>query len=204
MLLSHPYLEGIRYTIKNNQASLRRILNLTDRTGRLARSWLELSEFGFGAADIAGVKHQVVDALSRLPTNGEGNTSLKDDIRLLKKESSQNIANTHFRVIGPNKDDTVSWNGDKIEVSIHTPPTESRLLTEKAQKTYCETETIEVSCQGSEFFLALIGNSQRIPNLQIHRWRSNAARRSRISTPTQTVLVSSSAKYRTSTPTQDG
>lgn len=56
---------------------------MTDATKNLARWRLRLSEFEFDSVHRAVVKHHVADALSRLPTTGNNDMPLTEDVPVL-------------------------------------------------------------------------------------------------------------------------
>lgn len=68
--------------------SLKWILNMTNRKGRLARWRLILYEFNFYVIRHAGVKHEVADALSRLPTAGSAHSALDNELLVLAVETT--------------------------------------------------------------------------------------------------------------------
>jgi hypothetical protein len=62
-----PYLEGADFTVRTDHHALRRVMNLSDAQGRLARWRLRLAEFTFKVEYHPGVAHRAADAMSRLP-----------------------------------------------------------------------------------------------------------------------------------------
>lgn len=81
--LLNPYLQGANFTIRTDHEALRRILNITDAKGGLARSILRLSVFNYDFVHRVEVKHQAGDAFSRLETSGADTTPIDDNIPLL-------------------------------------------------------------------------------------------------------------------------
>lgn len=70
-----------RYTIyiqNCSRLSLKSILKLTDPSGRLAQCCVWLSNLVVNVVHLAGVKHRVTDALSRLRIDGKNMTFLDD------------------------------------------------------------------------------------------------------------------------------
>lgn len=63
------YLEGYKFTVVTDHASLRWLLNLKDPTGRLARWALQLQQYDFAITYRKGSSNVVADALSRIPEN---------------------------------------------------------------------------------------------------------------------------------------
>lgn len=58
---------------------------MVEVTGKLARWRLRLSEFEFGTAPCAGIERRAADVLSGLKNNGEGKTSLDDEVSVFTK-----------------------------------------------------------------------------------------------------------------------
>lgn len=58
------YLEGTRFAIQTDDDLLKWAFNLTDETGRLARSWLRQPKFDFHAVHHACNKHPGADVFS--------------------------------------------------------------------------------------------------------------------------------------------
>ena len=67
VLTLRPYLEGSHFKVRTDHNALKWMLTLNDPTGRLMRWRLRLSEFDYEIVYRPGLKHQVPDALSRLP-----------------------------------------------------------------------------------------------------------------------------------------
>lgn len=61
-----PYIEGTKFSVITDHASLKWLLNLTNPTGRLARWATRLSQFNFDIIHKKGSAHTVPDALSRI------------------------------------------------------------------------------------------------------------------------------------------
>lgn len=61
-----PYIEGTKFSVITDHASLKWLLNLTNPTGRLARWATRLSQFNFDITHKKGTAHTVPDALSRV------------------------------------------------------------------------------------------------------------------------------------------
>lgn len=66
-----PYLERSHFDLYTDHQALRWIMNLYDAFGRLARWRLRLLEYDFTVHYRKGLKNQIADAISRLPTWGE-------------------------------------------------------------------------------------------------------------------------------------
>ena len=73
-----PYLYGSTFNLRTDHEALRWVLNLADRSGRLARWRLRLAEYDYDLQYRPGVKHQLADGVSRLRTD-EGETAAVDD-----------------------------------------------------------------------------------------------------------------------------
>lgn len=80
VLLLWAYIEGSRFTIKTNHRALPWILDLKECSGRLAMWRRQLLEFEFENIHRAGIVHQAVGALSRLPTTSACEESINDDM----------------------------------------------------------------------------------------------------------------------------
>ncbi len=68
---SRPYLQGSRFIVHTDHASLRLLLEIAERSGRLMRWGLRLSKFDFEVRYQKGKANSQADALSRLATLGE-------------------------------------------------------------------------------------------------------------------------------------
>lgn len=68
------YLEGYRFSVVTDHASLKWLLNLKDPTGRLARWALQLQQYDFEIIYRKGTNNVVADALSRIPEVDAVNT----------------------------------------------------------------------------------------------------------------------------------
>lgn len=74
---------------------------MTDRTGKLARMRLQLSEFDLIVVHQAAVKHPRADALSRMPTTGMDESPLEDNVQILvivKTQSEEGKTETDTKV----------------------------------------------------------------------------------------------------------
>ena len=67
VLTLRPYLEGTEFMVRTDHNALKWMLTLNDPTGRLMRWRLRLMEFSYEIIYRPGRKHQVPDALSRVP-----------------------------------------------------------------------------------------------------------------------------------------
>ena len=75
-----PYLQGEKFTVHSDQASLRWLLTITEPSGRLMRWRLRLSEIDFQILYKKGKLNTQADALSRLTTLRETTSDLDEDI----------------------------------------------------------------------------------------------------------------------------
>ena len=75
-----PYLQGVRFTVYSDQASLRWLMTIAEPSGRLIRWHLKLAEFDFEVLYKRGYINTQADALSRLPTAGETTVDVDDEI----------------------------------------------------------------------------------------------------------------------------
>lgn len=71
-----------------------RITRLADATKRLARLRLLPSEFYFDVVHCAGIKRQAVDVISRIPTLGNENRPLEDELPALLIASGNEMDST--------------------------------------------------------------------------------------------------------------
>lgn len=79
MLMLRSYIEGTRFMVRADYHSSNWISSYAYATGRLIRFCLGLSESAFDAVRRTGLKHQVANALSRLPTIGADTQPIEDD-----------------------------------------------------------------------------------------------------------------------------
>ena len=75
-----PYLQGEKFTVHSDQASLRWLLTIAEPSGRLMRWRLRLSEFDFQILYKTGKLNTQADALSSLATLVETTSDLDEDI----------------------------------------------------------------------------------------------------------------------------
>ena len=78
ILTLRPYLYGSAFNLRTDHEALRWVLNLVNSPGRLARWRLRLAEYDYEVQYRPGVKHQLMDGVSRLCTDG-GDTAPVDD-----------------------------------------------------------------------------------------------------------------------------
>lgn len=116
-LLPGPYLEGTRFNVCTIYKSLTRIHNLTDKTRRLAYWRSQLFEFELYVVYGAGVKHQAVDALSRLQTNGDYGTSFERNSSLLPSDTINK--KSIMLLISANGDETIPLDSQKKNQSTY-------------------------------------------------------------------------------------
>lgn len=122
-----------------------------ERSGRLARWRLWLSEFEFDVIRRAGIKHQAPGVLSRLPTSREDNKPLEDALPLLLMNMRHSLGDTQICVNQTTINDALSPENDNAEVLLDTPPTDIAFPMEQAHDAYCKTVTLWIGCQVSEF-----------------------------------------------------
>lgn len=118
ILLLRLYFEKARFTICKDHGSLKRILNLTDSTCRLARWRIRISKFELNLVHRVGVKHPAADALCHLPTTGEDQTTLEDDLSVLAIDATDDN-DQQFRSINPQGDDTIPFDATLDNRLIH-------------------------------------------------------------------------------------
>lgn len=76
-----PYIKGTRFTVRTGHDELRRLMNLTESSGRLARWRLLLAEFDFSIRHQPGRVQATTDALFRLATSVRpSQPSTQDDL----------------------------------------------------------------------------------------------------------------------------
>ncbi|CDF40057.1 unnamed protein product [Chondrus crispus] len=75
-----PYLERERFTVNSDHHSLRRLMNLADASGRLARWRLRLAEYDSDVTYVKGIKNCLADALSRIPSTGGTTVPIDEEI----------------------------------------------------------------------------------------------------------------------------
>jgi transposase InsO family protein len=80
ILLLRPYLERITFTVRSDQVALRWLLSFKDPSGRLARWRLRLAEFDFTIQYRPGIKNNLADGCSRVPSDGVDTTTCDDAI----------------------------------------------------------------------------------------------------------------------------
>lgn len=81
---------------------MKRIFNLTDASGKLARSRLRLLEASFDVLNIDGIKIQAADTLSRLETSDTDSTDFDCDIPgmmvYLIEQGGRKINDNHYGI----------------------------------------------------------------------------------------------------------
>lgn len=97
---------------------------------------MQLSEFEFDVVHRARITHQASEALSRLLTSGEGNTSLEDDLPPFTIDTILNLGDTYICGIDTTKDDSILLDNNDTGVLLDASPVESELVMEQAQETY--------------------------------------------------------------------
>lgn len=80
VLIIRPYLKRNPFTIRTDHDYLKLICNLADKTGRLARWGLRLSQFEFDDGRLAGTEQKAADTLSRMPADSANTTPIEDEI----------------------------------------------------------------------------------------------------------------------------
>jgi hypothetical protein len=80
ILLLRPYLEGVSFTVRSDQVALRWLLSFKDPSGRLARWRLRLAELDFVIHYRPGIKNNLADGCSRVPSQGSDRTECDDAI----------------------------------------------------------------------------------------------------------------------------
>lgn len=72
-------LQGAGFTLRMDHHATRWIVSLADTAGNLARWRLDLLKIRFQTVVRDGMKHQALNKISRLPTNGSIRTRVKED-----------------------------------------------------------------------------------------------------------------------------
>lgn len=106
----------------------------------------------FNVVHRAEIRKQALEALSRFPTSREDNTPLEDNLPLFTLDKMQNLGDKHLRE-ETTKGNVVPLDNNRTGMLVDTPPTETELLVERTQETYCVTATPQVSCQQPKFYL---------------------------------------------------
>jgi hypothetical protein len=86
ILLLRPYLEGTHFTVRSDQVALRWLLSFKDPSGRLARWRLRLFEFDFTIQYRPGIKNNLADGCSQVPSKGSDITACEDAIPCFMQE----------------------------------------------------------------------------------------------------------------------
>ena len=95
-----PYLEGQKFTVRSDHDTLRRLLTLTDPSGRLMQWRLRLPEFDFEIHYRPGRVHQVPDALSILISSSTDNKPVDDEIPTFGDHQDPVLVTTRSRNAG--------------------------------------------------------------------------------------------------------
>lgn len=160
----------IVFKVRTNHDSLKRILNLTNIAGRLARWRIRLSKSHFDvihlvrtenqaadalyrlrthAAHRIGTNHQSADALLCLRTLREDKKLLKDNLPILAVDASNdNDSNAHI-IYTPGKH--IIQLSVKVALSVTSRPTENDFIVERASDSYCREVSEQYSHPNSEF-----------------------------------------------------
>lgn len=158
-LLLRPYLEGYPFTTPTEHDSIKSILILSDRSGRLAWRRLCLSEFSFNVAHRAGIKRRAPDALSKLSVNGAHTTPLEDNLPFLAIETPGNMnTSIHFvnkisNVHNPLDEMHVFSNTSNGAVDTLTTPPNAKFIREQAKYTYWRALTLQVRLTNIELHI---------------------------------------------------
>lgn len=83
VFLLRLYLEGYKFTVRNDGDALKWIFNLLDSTGKLVHWRSRLSKLKFVFVDCANIKHWAADAWSRLNNIRTDQTPTEDDVLVL-------------------------------------------------------------------------------------------------------------------------
>lgn len=97
MLTLRPYLNGLTFTLRTAHEALRWLLNFADVSSRLARWSLRLAECEYDEGNRPDIKHQLADVVSRLRTNGGGDTLLDAEVPCFAVETSNNSLSQSVR-----------------------------------------------------------------------------------------------------------
>lgn len=116
---------------------LKCILNLADASGRWSRWRLCLSEFEFDVVYRAEIKHQVVDALSRMSTDGADTTPIEHKIPI----QTIDVTSNHNEKIPPQQarcqsSAYVVENGDNHQEGAANEPTFEEFLQHQATEPF--------------------------------------------------------------------
>lgn len=148
VLLWRPYLENTRFTNCTDHDSLKRILNLTDVTVRLARWRLRLTEYKFDIFHRAGIEYQAADALSRLQATGKYRTPLGDDLTILAIDITLHLE--EICIIDACCEEVLPLNAQSPP-SNNTPPSAEEMIFEQVLDHYCRVAVTRVAHFNFEF-----------------------------------------------------
>ena len=94
-----PYLEGVRFKVRADHAALRRILTITESTGRLTRWRLLLAELDYEKDYIPGRVNSVPDAMSRVLTPAGDPQPVEADVPIFESKDLCDADCDHAKVL---------------------------------------------------------------------------------------------------------
>ena len=128
------YIQGFTPTVRTDRDALRRLMTISDSTGRLMRWRLRLSQFEFTIKYSPGLVHQVPDALSRVLTP-EGNDDKPIDDKVLTYSDHEAVFVTTRRKaasVTPNRPATTPRKRTTRKRTGRTPTDAGRMNTKGA------------------------------------------------------------------------
>lgn len=127
---------------------MKRILNVWNSTGRLARYHLLFSEFDFSVVSLSGIKYQTADALSRLRTFSEDKKLLEDQHSILGVNASDNY-NSKVHIINGSRYNINPLTETEVQ-SLNSLSAESRSSVKQASSFHCNAASVHISHPISE------------------------------------------------------
>lgn len=144
------YLKGTLLIIRNDLNLLWWFLNLEATTGR--RWWIRLSEFDFEVVHRDGVKHQAVEAQSRIPTDGTDNKPLEEEFPALGLAGSTKMDDTTTTIFALEANKNTPANSvTNTDGTDTTPPTLAEFINAQFADELCKNATRWLSQIGTEF-----------------------------------------------------
>lgn len=124
-----PYLQGEKFIVHSDHASLRWLMGISEPSGRLMRWRLRLSEFDFQVVYKKGKLNTQADALSRLTTLGSTVVAPDEDIPcFLIQDSPRPCVHTHCTGNVEDKDMDLAFTDALLEMQASQQPAPELVL----------------------------------------------------------------------------